>query len=58
MSIKQKMDFIQNYVVCDCYCIWDLFCENVTEYGAADFKMKVKNATTEKELKSIVHEYI
>ena len=56
--MKQKMDFIQNYVVCDCYCIWDLFCENVTEYGAADFKMKVKNAITEKELKSIVHEYI
>lgn len=58
MSNQMKMQFIQEYVIYNCYCIWDLFWENVTNDSISVFKSKVEKATTEKELKRIVHEYI
>lgn len=58
MSMEQKLTFIHDYVVYSCYCIWELFKENVESYGAADFRAKLRKATTETELKKLVHEYI
>lgn len=65
MTRKQKLDFVKCYVIYECYCMWEMFLENVGDYfykepqkSAQFFKEQLDNAENEDDLKAVVALYI
>lgn len=54
------MDNLYDYVVYDCYCLYDLFLENVLDMGISkkELKVMVEECKDKKDLRKLVHRFI
>lgn len=58
MTTPEKIDILQDIVINECYCLWDLFIENVNNAGQYEFREKFQKCNSREELRKLVNQYI
>ena len=53
-----KKDMLIDIVVNECYCMWEIFCENVVADSKDNFAEAYKNCKTREDLRKLVNNYI
>ena len=56
MTVNQKLDHLWDYVVNECYCIWEIFVEHAG--GLEQIKSDIRDLNTTQELDRYVSKYI
>lgn len=58
LTFQEKMEILQNIVINECNCLWDLFCENVNNVGQVDFRVNFRKCNDEADIRKLVNQYI